>query len=272
MPLDFWKMNGAGNDFVVIDNRDGSSVLTTDQIALLCHRQRGVGADGLLAIELAEHEGDFRMRYYNADGGEAEMCGNGARCFARIARHLASGEPDTISFETPAGLISATFPGNHVRIALSDPFDLEMHHSLEVESLGTVPVSSINTGVPHAVVAVDDVEAVDVMSVGKSIRFANHFAPAGTNVNIMQPLDPGKIRIRTYERGVEGETLACGTGMAACALIHHQETGTPSPIEVLVEGGDTLEVDFQATDSGAFLEVFLTGPAEVVFQGSLTQI
>ncbi|MCB1086979.1 MAG: diaminopimelate epimerase [Verrucomicrobiae bacterium] len=269
MTLNFWKMNGAGNDFVVLDNRDGSLQLTRDQIARLCHRQRGVGADGLLAVEPAEQGADFRMRYYNADGGEAEMCGNGARCFAKYARSLDASKAaaEKISFETIAGVIKAEFDGENIRIELSEPFDLELDTDLAVDG-ELLSVNSVNTGVPHAVVFVEDLEEVDVRRLGSAIRHHSHFSPAGTNANFVQVLGPDHIAIRTYERGVEDETLACGTGMVACAIVHFELNEGERPIRVQVRGGETLEVTFRKTRDGDFKDVTLLGPAEFTYQGT----
>ena len=272
MTLSFWKMNGAGNDFVVLDNRDKSLSLTRRQIEWLCDRHRGVGADGLLAVEPAQAGGDFRMRYYNADGGEAEMCGNGARCFARYVKHLTGGSLEKLSFETIAGRINATFPGADVCINLSEPFDLALHSELQVRGRELV-VHSVNTGVPHAVVFVDDLEKVEIREDGAAIRFHEHFSPKGTNVNFLQVLAPGRLAIRTYERGVEDETLACGTGMVANAIIYHQLNHVESPISVKVRGGDTLKVGFDCSKSADgsphYTNVTLTGPAELVFKGQI---
>lgn len=266
MDLPFTKMNGAGNDFVVLDNRDGSRSLSDEQIALLCNRQRGIGADGLLAVEPSQNGGDFRMRYYNADGGEAEMCGNGARCFARFANDLAGGNLEHLSFETIAGIIGADFVGDEVRIQLSEPFGLSLGADLEVDGQA-MTVGSINTGVPHAVVFVEDLEGTDIRRFGAAIRYHDHFAPAGTNANFVQVLGPGQISIRTYERGVEDETLACGTGMVACAILHHLNHGVSAPIQVKVRGGETLQVNFQESEGGHFSDVTLLGPAETTFSG-----
>ena len=266
----FTKMNGAGNDFVVIDNRDLSHSLDGKTIERLCDRNRGVGADGLLMVEPPQEGSgaDYTMRYYNADGGEAEMCGNGARCFARfVNERIHEGSLDAVSFTTPAGLISATFPEGDVCINLSEPFDLAMNLALEVEGEET-KVHSVNTGVPHAVVVVDGVEDVDLVGVGSALRYHQHFAPAGTNANVMEVRSPGSIAIRTYERGVEDETLACGTGMVANAIVHNQISGTPSPIEVLVKGGDTLKVGFER-EGDSYKNVTLTGPADLVFDGEI---
>ncbi len=268
MTLNFTKMNGAGNDFVVLDNRDGSLDLSREQIALLCNRQRGIGADGLLAVEKAESGADFRMRYYNADGGEAEMCGNGARCFARFANEISGGKFEKMTFETIAGVIGAEFEGDQVRIELSEPFDLELDTDLAVDG-ELLAVSSVNTGVPHAVVFVDDLELVDIRRFGGAIRRHDHFSPAGTNANFVQVLAPDHIAIRTYERGVEDETLACGTGMVACAIMHHELNDGDRPIKVDVRGGETLEVTFRKTRDGDFKDVRLLGPAEMTFTGTI---
>jgi len=270
MTLHFTKMNGAGNDFVVVDNRRGELSLSRETIARLCDRHRGVGADGLLAVEPAEHGAttgaDFRMRYYNADGGEAEMCGNGARCFARFAGRLA-GLAERVSFETQAGVIRAEFIGGNVRLAMSEPQGMRLRESVALES-ATLTVHSVNTGVPHAVVVVDDLDAVPVAEYGAGIRFHAHFAPRGTNANFIAPVDAQTIAIRTYERGVEAETLACGTGVVASALVFHELTGAKSPIAVRVRGGDTLSVAFTGT-RGAYQAVTLTGPADFVFEGEI---
>ncbi len=270
MILTFTKMNGAGNDFVVMDNRDRSLVLTQTQIAALCDRHRGVGADGLMLVEPPEGEATARMRYYNADGGEAEMCGNGARCFAKYVNRLHDDSLTEVSFETMAGVILATFPGGQgdVCVQLSKPFDWNLKQDLSLPNGDALLVHSVNTGVPHAVVFVKDVQATDIVAIGASIRYHQAFEPAGTNANAAQILSENELRIRTYERGVEGETLACGTGMAACALVHHQLTGATSPIAVHVAGGDTLSIGFDAAD-GQFQNVTLTGPAAFVFEGRI---
>ena len=269
MKLTFQKMNGAGNDFVVINNRKLNITLTREQITLLCDRQRGVGADGLLAVEPAEKGADFKFRYYNADGGEAEMCGNGARCFARYAASLIDSSPTQLTFETIAGTLGAEIMGEDVRIAMSDPFDLNMQPPVELEKLNQ-SVYSVNTGVPHAVVFVDDLENLDVIKHGAALRYHPYFAPNGTNANFAHISGNSHIAIRTYERGVENETLACGTGMTACALIHHLLTGASSPVKVDVAGGETLEIGFEKTDDNTFQNVTLTGPADFVFEGSIT--
>jgi diaminopimelate epimerase len=264
--LTFTKMNGAGNDFVLIDNRDGALQLDKAAIARLCDRHRGVGADGLLAVEPAQNGADFRMRYYNSDGGEAEMCGNGARCFARFAQRV-SGKTGDIRFETQAGVITGRFFGEKVQIQMSQPHGLRLHESVIVGS-EKLTAHSINTGVPHAVVIVDDLEGCEVRRLGAALRWHEHFAPKGTNVNFAAITGEGAIALRTYERGVEDETLACGTGMVAAAIIAHELTSSPSPVTVLVRGGDTLEVAFEK-QGDEYHNVLLTGPADFVFDGQV---
>lgn len=264
--IPFSKMNGAGNDFVVIDNRDLEYDLSKEQIEAICDRHRGIGADGFIAVEPSqEKEGEVRMRYYNADGGEAEMCGNGARCFGNFYRRL-TGVSEKLLFETMVGIVSAEYPDeDNVRVGLSDPFDFSLNEELEV--LGnTETVHSINTGVPHALIQVEDVDESDIYKIGKNLRYHDRFSPAGTNANIFSVVEERRIKLRTYERGVEGETLACGTGMAAAGIVHHALTECEAPIKVEVRGGDTLEVDFEC-DNGVYRNVFLTGPADFVFEG-----
>ena len=271
MLLHFFKMNGAGNDFIVIDNRDLSLALDAATIEALCDRHRGIGADGLLAVEPAEKGADFKFRYYNADGGEAEMCGNGARCFGRFTAHLLKEIPDRVTFETLAGTLTAEMVGDDVRIAMSQPKDLQLNTGATVPGLDTT-LHFINTGVPHVVAFVPGGEAfeeLDVFTHGQAIRQHAAFAPAGTNANFATVLKPGHLEIRTYERGVEDETLACGTGMVACAIIHHLLTGAPAPILVDVAGGDTLSIGFEKSAGHSFRKVTLTGPADFVFEGEI---
>ncbi len=268
MNVTFTKMNGAGNDFVVLDNRGLATNLTGTQIAHLCDRHRGIGADGLLAVEPAREGADFRMRYYNADGGEAEMCGNGARCFARFAAGLLPGHVEAVSFETPAGIIRANFDGDMVTIAMSTPHSHRPPQRLSVNGRA-LEVHFLNTGVPHAVVFVEDVESVDVRADGAALRWHEAFAPKGTNANFVQVRSPGDLILRTYERGVEDETLACGTGICAASLLHHLVSNCPSPVSVRVRGGDTLRTGFVPAGGAQFREVTLTGPADFVFEGTI---
>ncbi len=262
----FTKMNGAGNDFVMIDNRAGDIHLNPDQIARICDRHRGIGADGILLLEKSLNGADFRMRYYNRDGGEAEMCGNGARCFTRFANKLA-GSKGRISFETPAGVIGAELRGDLVTLQMSEPTYLRLNIPLTLGKQQRA-VHFINSGVPHVVVPVSRIDDVDVRGEGCAIRQHESFSPKGANVNFLEKRGPGEIAIRTYERGVEDETLACGTGVVASALIFAAIENVDGPICVLVRGGDELQVGFEK--KGEQLEkVTLTGPAEFVFEGQI---
>lgn len=265
MKLEFTKMNGAGNDFVLIDNRARKISLTPEQVARLCHRQRGVGADGImLLVPNTTGTADWSWDFYNSDGSRAEMCGNGARCFARFIQRL-TGAKDRISFETVAGVITATFQGERVTVTLTTPKDLRLAIDLPLKS-GATQAHSLNTGVPHAVLFVADADQAMVQDRGREIRFHPAFAPKGTNVNFVQVLGTNSIRVRTYERGVEGETLACGTGVTASALIAARVHQFTAPVQVRVQGGDVLEVSWRDAGEG-FTEVKLTGPADFVFTG-----
>ncbi|MBC8245147.1 MAG: diaminopimelate epimerase [Verrucomicrobia bacterium] len=258
-------MNGAGNDFVMIDNRKLGLQLTTGQIQKICHRQRGIGADGILLLRLAKGDADLGWDFFNQDGSEGEMCGNGARCFARFAqRHLDGRE--ALSFETLAGVIKARLDGESVTVGLTPPLDFRIGERVATSS-GELEIHSVNTGVPHAVLFVDDADAAMVSKLGHEIRHHDHYAPAGTNVNFVQRTGDGSIRVRTYERGV-GETLACGTGVSAAALITAKLHGCDSPVRVRVLGGDDLAVAFEP-NGDAFTNVQLTGPAEFVYSGQI---
>ena len=264
--LRFIKMNGAGNDFVLLDNRNGQVRLAPEQIARICDRHRGVGADGILILENPADGADFRMRYYNADGGEAEMCGNGARCFARFAQQTAGAKKE-LSFETPAGVIRAKVEGELVCLQMSDPKDLQL--SVEISTDGEISRGSfIDTGVPHVVIPVAKTEEVDVAKRGRAIRRHEMFSPKGANVNFVEKRGRRRVAIRTYERGVEDETLACGTGVVASALIFATTENVDGPIGVLVRGGSELTVGFKKTGEH-FSNVTLTGPAEFVFEGTI---
>ena len=264
--LRFTKMNGAGNDFILIDNRAGEIDLDRSQIAHLCDRHRGIGADGVLLLELPANRADFRMRYFNADGGEAEMCGNGARCFARFANRVA-GAKGKISFETQAGVISAELASTLVTLQMTEPTDLRLNVKLPVADENKT-VHFINSGVPHVVIPVAKIDDVDVRPEGAAIRHHKMFSPNGANVNFIKKRESNKIAIRTYERGVENETLACGTGIVASALIFAATENTSGPIHVIAWGGDELQVGFERVQGG-FRNVTLTGPAEFVFEGTI---
>ncbi len=264
MELEFWKYEGAGNDFIMLDGRQTLPEFSAAGIAALCNRHRGIGADGLIVL-LPEKGYDFRMRYFNADGGEVSMCGNGGRCLALFAHHLGIGgqEKRFIGTDGPhtARICSSTGDEGVVELGMID-----------VESYEFGDRSFfLNTGVPHYVEFVPDVAAVDVENRGREIRYAERFAAGGgTNANFAQIEGHGQIRVRTYERGVEGETLACGTGAVACAIATHLYTQSDCcEFQVEVPGG-TLQVRFHSDDNQHFRQILLGGPARRIFRGIIT--
>jgi diaminopimelate epimerase len=267
MTVEFVKMNGAGNDFILLDNRAGQIQLTTEQIVRLCNRQRGIGADGLFLLKPnTSGKAEWSWDFYNSDGSTADMCGNGARCFARYVQAVAGADGKT-SFETGAGVIGATFHGSRVTINLTAPHSLRLNEIVPAAG-AKLTVHSLNTGVPHAVVFVPDADQAMVQELGAEIRYHAHFKPKGTNVNFVQVLGANRIRVRTYERGVEGETLACGTGVTASALVSSRVHRFTSPVQVQVQGGDLLEVSWTEAGDG-FSDVTLNGPADFVFRGTI---
>ena len=260
-------MNGAGNDFVLIDNRARKIKLSRGQVVRLCDRHRGAGADGvILLVPPVSGKANWAWEFYNSDGSTGEMCGNGARCFSRFVQKL-TGLKRGFSFETEAGVITASFQRDRVTVSLTQPKGLRLNEKLPL-SAGAQTVHSLNTGVPHAVLFVPDADRAMVQQLGPEIRRHKHFAPKGTNVNFVQRLGPNHIRVRTFERGVEGETLACGTGVTASALVAARLHGFRSPVKVRVQGGEELQVGF-SEDHGEFADVRLTGPAEFVFEGRI---
>lgn len=267
MRIEFVKMNGAGNDFILVDNRAQDLTLTRERVRRLCDRHFGVGADGLMTLEPAKTEGsDWAWGFFNSDGSDAEMCGNGARCFAQFVADI-TGSRGEISWDTLAGRIRAQPRGAAQRIQLTDPEGLETGIALST-AFGAREVGFVNTGVPHAVVFVEDADEAVIQQEGRAIRFHERFQPAGTNVNFVQVSGERQLRVRTYERGVEGETLACGTGVTASALVAAARAQWDSPVSVVVKSGDTLQVEFDRQGPG-FANIFLTGPATTVFRGTI---
>jgi diaminopimelate epimerase len=266
MLLHFTKMNGAGNDFIIIDNREQKIKLTPEQVIQMCHRQRGIGADGVMLL-IPSQKADWAWDFSNSDGSKAEMCGNGARCFARYIQRTTGSTKEELTFETIAGIISARFYGERVTINLTKPASVRLGEQVPLKA-GIAEIHSCNTGVPHAVLFVKDADQAMVQPVGAEIRYHQHFAPKGTNVNFVQLLGPNSIRVRTYERGVENETLACGTGVSASALVAARLHQFTSPVKIQVQGGDILEVSFDEKD-GEFSNVKLNGPADFVFEGKI---
>ncbi|MDD2389969.1 MAG: diaminopimelate epimerase [Desulfobacterales bacterium] len=265
--ITFYKMSGSGNDFIIIDNRDRvvDETCLTEVISKICRRKMSIGADGFILIERSDAVA-FKWRFFNSDGSIAEMCGNGARCAARFAWLNGIAGKD-MSFETDAGIISARVTDGRVKIRMTDPVDLKTDYSVELKS-GPVTLGSANTGVPHAVIPVDDLDAVQVVQRGSEIRYHQDYAPAGTNVNFVCPRGDNTIGIRTYERGVEDETLACGTGSVAAALIMASRGVMISPIDVITRSGATLTVYFKKHD-GRFSDVYLEGDARLIYTAQL---
>ncbi|MCE5228094.1 diaminopimelate epimerase [bacterium] len=267
----FQKMSGAGNDFIVIDNR-GGIIAEEGRRGLFepwCRRRTGIGADGVLLVEPSPGDGfDFRMRYYNADGGEAEMCGNGARCIARFAFGIGAA-PQKMRFMTMAGPAEAQVTDEgEVILSVGNPKDLCRGIDLSRCGAGHLKGDFINTGVPHVVIRVNDLKNVPVFQLGRAVRNYDAFAPAGTNVNFYKMRDDGGIDYRTYERGVEDETLACGTGAIATALIASLAGLAQSPTEVHTSGGPVLRIYFEKNGDG-FTNIRLEGEAQFTFTGEV---
>ncbi|MEJ5359409.1 MAG: diaminopimelate epimerase [Desulfobacterales bacterium] len=266
--IPFVKMSGSGNDFIVIDHRPPflPEAGMADFVRAVCRRRVSIGADGLILLEPSDRA-DFRWRFFNADGSTAAMCGNGARCAARFAVLCGIRGPE-VCFETGAGLIEARVEGRRVRIRMTDPGPIEEEAVLEL-SAGRFAARRIDTGVPHAVVILPAVEGLDVERLGAEIRRHPVFAPEGVNADFICPDGRGRIAIRTYERGVEGETLACGTGAVAGALVAAKTLGLRSPVEALTRGGERLRVFFEEA-GGGFRNVSLEGEARLIYRGVMT--
>ncbi len=264
--LAFWKMHGAGNDFILFDDRSPS--VPSDNrawLAAIASRRTGVGCEGIILLQNAD-EADVRMRFFNPDGRPAEMCGNGARCAARLAYDLGMAGAN-MTLVTDAGLIRAAVEDASVRLDLTAPQDVVPQQDLELAGQ-TLSIGRANTGVPHVVLEVDRVDEVEVVETGRAIRHQRLFEPAGTNVNFVQQLAPGLLAMRTYERGVEAETGACGTGAVAAAIIMAARGHVHSPVRTTTRSGDTLTVAFRH-EGTRFSGVTLTGPDVYVYQGQL---
>ena len=270
--IEFFKMNGSGNDFIVIDNREkiveNIGFKTEEFVKRICKRGLSIGADGVILIENTDEAGcDFAWRFYNSDGSQASMCGNGSRCAVRFA-YLKGIINDTKTvFLTGAGKIYGEIVGiNTVKVQLTKPTDYK------TINLDNQTMYFINTGVPHLVIFVDDLESVDVAGLGAKYRYHEAFAPAGTNVNFVNILDNNTIAIRTYERGVEAETLACGTGATASGLISGLIKNIQTPVEVQTRSGKILKIYFQiknAQSSEPIDIVFLEGDSMLSFVGTM---
>jgi diaminopimelate epimerase len=266
--MKFHKMSGTGNDFVLLDNRDGAlGDGLGGLVPKLCHRRNGVGADGVLLLERSG-TADFRMRYLNADGGEAAFCGNGGRCIAWFA-HAIGAAPARMTFEAGDGRHAAEVSGTRVKLSMRDPQDFRLNFILDLDARGYA-ASFADTGVPHVVVPVVDLADFDVAVIGKRVRLHRMFEPAGANANFIEIAGRHRLSIRTYERGVEDETLACGTGATAAAVVAAVRGLMDSPVECLTRGGETLTVHFDRTDD-VITNVSLEGDVRLLFTGEWTE-
>ncbi len=289
-PISFMKLSGSGNDFILVDNRQGivSPKRASALAAKVCTHRMSVGGDGLILIERSRRA-DFRWRLFNADGSEAEFSGNGARCAARFA-YLKRIAPKRMRFETLAGMIEAEMvPGagrrgkagadpsagafgrrvelTSVKVRFPDPTGLRLHVKVPVDGVDR-EAHVLDSGVPHCVYLVEDPDQADIVGVGRATRYHDLFQPAGTNVNFIKVLDPHRIRIRTYERGVEDETLACGTGSIASALIASLVAKVESPVTLVPQSGLELTVYFRSRGE-TFTDVYLQGDARAVYEGRM---
>ncbi len=274
--MKFFKLSGAGNDFVAFDNRDRA--LPPDEarpawLARVCRRGEGVGSDGVLIIETPD-AGDtahVRMRYHNADGGEADMCGNGLRCFTRLAHHLGAA-PRQMTVRTAAGLHQTEIiDDEQVRATITDPDPIR--HDVAMELDGTVHRATLaHPGVPHVAIDVTDdpipLDAMDVHTLGRALRHHEVVMPDGANINFFRRDPSGTLHMRTYERGVEAETLACGTGAVTCVVAAALAAPLTSPIDVITRSGLTLGIHFRRAGE-RFTDIRLEGPAVILFEGEL---
>ena len=267
MRLAFRKMHGAGNDFIVADDF-GGRFPAADQawIRRICAAHSGIGAEGLILLQPA-NGADFRMRFFNPDGREAEMCGNGIRCAARFAFDFGIAGKE-MSIRTKAGLLRAVVSKSGVKVAMPPPSAIRLDIRVAVGRRRFV-CHFANTGVPHAVIATSNLEGVDLRAIGPVLRRHRAFGPRGANVDFMRITGPGSLEMRTYERGVEAETSACGTGATACAVIASLLKKVAPPVSVKCRSGDVLEIDFRL-NAGLPADVSLTGPAVTVFEGQIS--
>jgi diaminopimelate epimerase len=266
MKIKFSKLTAAGNDFVLIDNRENiiSEKDYQNLAKKLCDRKYSIGGDGLILLEKSSCK-DFKMKYFNSDGSHASMCGNGGRSVAKFAYDLGVVDSQMV-FESDAGVINAEIlSGDRVKLDLYEPKDLKRNIKVELSDR-EFDVDFINTGVPHTVIFVDDIKKIYVFKYGREIRYHKAFAPSGTNVNFVQLAKDNTLFVRTYERGVEDETLACGTGITASGIISVLKGFAKSPVNVIARGGGKLSVSM-TVDNDKISDVVLEGPAVISFKG-----
>ncbi len=263
--ISFHKMVASGNDFLVIDHRKRFIKNPAAFTKKVCAWHTGVGADGILLFENSK-KADFKMRIVNSDGSEAEACGNGFRCIALYAKEK-MGMGSQFEFESLAGLIQAKVSGCRVSVGMVQPTELKLRGELQVSG-HRLHYSFVNTGVPHTVILTEGLDKMDVDNLGRLVRYHETFKPRGTNVNFVEIKGPKEIHVRTYERGVEKETLACGTGSTASAVITSILDYTKAPVKVKTSGGEILMIDFKR-ENGGVSNVKLEGEASFVFEGKL---
>ncbi|MCP4650923.1 MAG: diaminopimelate epimerase [PVC group bacterium] len=254
-------MVASGNDFIVFDNRRSGLKNGSELAAVLCNRIEGIGADGLIFIEQSR-KADFKMRIFNSDGSEAEMCGNGMRCAA-----LFKGKKNA-KVETLAGMLKAELKNDQIKVKMTPPKNLQINMNINVNGR-FYPINMVNTGVPHAIYFVENADVANVRVLGRLIRYHQIFQPEGTNVDFVAVTDEENLNIRTYERGVEAETLACGTGSVAAALIYHHKFITTEGsfmINIHTKSGEIVKVYFDYQNN-SYENVWLEGTAKIVYKG-----
>lgn len=263
----FTKMNGSDNDFVVIDNRKNLVSRRVSFAKSVCQRRMSAGADGLILIETSKRA-DFKMRIFNPDGSEAEMCGNGARCAALFGSSKILSRRPKLKIETKAGILEAEIVAkDKVKLKMSKPVNLRLGLKIKINKKNK-EVFYIDTGVPHTVLFVPDINKADVYNTGRKLRFHTYFKPKGTNVDFVSLRDKNSIYMRTYERGVESETLACGTGAVASAVIAHLRKGLKNPVSVYTRGGEVLRIYIEDKHN-KINDVYLEGNVKVVYEGNI---
>lgn len=274
MKISFAKMSGAGNDFIVIDNRSGIITEPSKFTIAVCNRRLGIGADGILLIETSS-KSDFAMKYYNADGSNAGMCGNGGRCLAKYAFDYGIVTNNNFKFEAFGHIYEASrITPTVYELKMKDPVNFKPNQEIALGSK-IIKGNYLNTGTDHSVIFLEDnpgigeLNAADIFNLGRSIRYHKIYEPIGTNVNFVSKIGTNSIKIRTYERGVEDETLACGTGSVASALLSSIKFGMNSPVNVYVLSGAVLNISFEKNGTSSFNQVKLKGPAETVFNGTI---
>ena len=266
-PVRFVKMHGAGNDFVVIDRRDAPAIgNVTEFVIAICDRRRGVGADGVLFLDPGDRDLDFRMRYYNRDGGEADLCGNGARCLAAFASAQGLGTGGRVRFASPAGTHEALVRNGAVDLSIGDVAKPGADRAFDTPG-GPVEGALVTVGVPHVVIESPDVDALDLAAFAPALRSHRSLGAAGANVDVVTVTGPSSGRLRTFERGVEGETLACGTGAVATAAALVAKGRATAPVDLRVASGDVLTVSFGGSDGATLRAAVLSGPVKTSFEG-----